>query len=58
MGFAIMLLNTDLFNRNIEEQNRMTPKGFIRNTRTNAHGVDTENDPGCSPAECEKLYHR
>jgi hypothetical protein len=54
MGFAIMMLNTDLHNPNIEEKRRMRVEQFIRNTRS----PDTESDPACSPEACTEIYHR
>lgn len=54
MGFAIMMLNTDLHNPNIEEKRRMKVEQFIRNTRS----ADTESDPACSAEACTAIYHR
>eukprot|EP01043_Picozoa_sp_COSAG02_P058727 COSAG02_NODE_7357_length_3048_cov_2.695901_3_plen_799_part_01 len=54
MGFAIMMLNTDLHNPNIEEKRRMKVEQFIRNTRS----PDTESDPACSIEACTAIYHR
>lgn len=54
MGFAIMMLNTDLHNPNIEEKRRMKVEQFIRNTRS----PDTESDPACSIEACTAIYQR
>ena len=54
MGYAIMMLNTDLHNPNIEEKRRMQLNQFIRNTRS----PDTESDPACSEEACTKIYRR
>ena len=46
ISYAIMMLNTDAYNGNLEDKARMTLEQFQRMTRT----PETEHDPGaCTP---------
>eukprot|EP00903_Cladosiphon_okamuranus_P016855 g15543.t2 len=41
LAFGLMILNTDMYNRNIKESDKMTEAQFVRNHR----GIDQGNDP-------------
>lgn len=44
LSFSVMLLNTDLHNRNLRPQEKMTMEGFVRNNRGINEGKDLPRD--------------
>eukprot|EP01048_Picozoa_sp_COSAG05_P007150 COSAG05_NODE_497_length_9246_cov_6.935343_5_plen_169_part_00 len=54
ISYAIMMLNTDAYNPNLEDKARMTLTQFINMTRT----PETENDPGASEEACAAIFMR